>query len=73
MAREFHFDYEEVDDVMQFWLGPFMPGVVVFNPDTVKSIANKNGKGMMVVLKCCGVCWGCFPCLHFHPVLWQNS
>ena len=44
MAREFHFNYEEVNDAMQFWLGPLMPGVVVFNPDTVKTIANKNGE-----------------------------
>ncbi|XP_038068937.1 cytochrome P450 4F12-like [Patiria miniata] len=42
MGREFHFNYEEVTDAMQFWLGPFMPGVVVFSPDTVKAVANKN-------------------------------
>ncbi|XP_022099680.1 cytochrome P450 4F12-like [Acanthaster planci] len=42
MGREFHFNYEEVTDAMQFWLGPFMPGVVVFSPETVKAVANKN-------------------------------
>ena len=41
MKREFNFDFNE--EAMQFWLGPFMPGVVLYHPDTCRQVLSKSG------------------------------
>ena len=42
MKREYKFDFQE--DAMQFWLGPFMPGVLLYHPDACRAVLSKSGK-----------------------------
>ncbi|XP_072026094.1 cytochrome P450 4X1-like [Amphiura filiformis] len=40
MKREFLFNFQE--EAMQFWLGPFMPGVVLYHPEACRAVLTKS-------------------------------